>query len=270
MSIDERTDTEPQQRAATGPLQAGATAMFAAAVLAALVVLAVGTEVGQEIDDSAMRTVGAGRDAQLSVLSVLGYVSIGAVALIVVGCLVVAALRGSLRLAVAAVVVIAGANVTTQLLKRVLIDRPDFELGVLNSLPSGHTTLVAASVAALALVTPRALQPVMAAGGAFAVTMVGASTVVAGWHRPSDVVAACAVTLAWTGAATLVLRHRSVPGRGLAVASLAGAAASGLALVAIGVRPLAGWAGFGEAAVVLGVLGLVVAIWMWLTSRLAG
>ena len=112
---------------------------------------------------------------------------------------------------------------TTQILKDTILDRPDLGLGTLNSLPSGHTTVVASAVGAALLVAPGALRPLVALAGGFATTLTGASTIVAGWHRPADVMAALAVSLIWTAVVAAVIhgprhpvaRHRRRRGRGL-------------------------------------------------------
>jgi membrane-associated phospholipid phosphatase len=238
---------------------------LAAAGALALVVLvrvALRTRTGQRWDDSAMNTVVGGRDTRLTVLSLLGYVSIGAIVVVVAGCVVVALARGSARLAVGAVVVIGGANVTTQLLKHVVLERPDLGLGLgtLNSLPSGHTTVVASSVGASLLVAPRVIRPFVVLAGGFATTLTGASTIVAGWHRPADVLAALAVSLVWTGAVAAVIHGSGRPAPGTSVAAVVGCAGALVVLVATGVRPVLGWQGFWEAGVVLGVVTAATAV----------
>ncbi|MCW2831334.1 MAG: hypothetical protein JWP31_2026 [Aeromicrobium sp.] len=245
-----------------------AAATAAAATLAgiALVWGALRTSRGQAWDESAMDTVVAGRDAKLAVLSVLGYVSIGAIVLVVAGCVGVALLRGRARLAVGAVVVIAGANLTTQVLKHVLLDRPDYGLGTLNSLPSGHTTVVASAVGATMLVAPVALRVVVGLVGGFAVTLTGTSTIVAGWHRPSDVVVALAVSLAWTAATAAVLRGPHIPSLPAAVSAVLGSGAALVILVVVGVRPAFGWVGFTQAALVLGAVTAVTAAFVAVTA----
>ena len=82
--------------------------------------------------------------------------------------------------------------------------------------------------------------------------LTGASTVVAGWHRPADIVAALAVCLAWTAVGAMFAGKPHRPASGVGPGSLVGAAAALVVLVAIGVRPAYGWSGFGEATVVLG------------------
>ena len=237
-------------------------------VLWVMVRLVIGTGTGQEYDEAAMNTVYAGRDARLAVLSVLGRVSIGLILVVMVACTLTALLRGRGQWAVGAVVVIAGANITTQLLKRVVLDRPDLGLGVLNSLPSGHTTVVASATAAALLVVSPGFRAPLALAGAAATTLTGASTIVAGWHRPSDIVAALAVSLGWAALVSLVVARRVVPVRGSAVGSLVGAAGGIIGLVALGVRPDMGWAGAVDAAAVLGAIALATAIFTWAATTL--
>jgi membrane-associated phospholipid phosphatase len=180
-----------------------------------------------------------------------------------------AVVRGRVRLAIAALAVIVGANVTTQLLKEVLLERSALDVIAPNSLPSGHTTVVASAVGALLLVAPRALRLPVVVPGALAATFTGASTVVAGWHRPADIVAALAVCLAWTAAGAMFAGGPTRSAAGVGVGALAGAAAGLVLLVGIGVRPAYGWSGFGEATVVLGVMGLATAVTVALMERVS-
>lgn len=242
---------------------AGLVGLGAASACAVLAWFVLATPLGQRLDERAMNTVVAGRDTQLQVLSVLGYVSIGAIVVVALACVALALVRGRVPLAVGALTVIAGANVTTQVLKHVLLTRSDVVDGVVvpvNSFPSGHTTVVAAGVGALCLVSPRWMRPLVVPLGTLAVTLTGASTVVAGWHRPSDVVGAVLVTTAWTALVSFVLgrEHRVVPGTWLL--ALVGAVAGIAVLVAIGVRPSYGWDGFTDAALVLGALGVTIGL----------
>ena len=75
-----------------------ATALVSVATLALLVRFALNSDRGQQWDDSAMRTVVAGRDTELTLLSILGYVSIGAILAVALACAVVALLRGRPRI----------------------------------------------------------------------------------------------------------------------------------------------------------------------------
>ena len=237
-----------------------AAAAGGALTLVALVWVALGSQRGQGWDESAMKTVTGGRDTQLTVLSLLGYVSIGAIVAVVIGCVVVAMLRGRLALAAAAVVVVAGSNITTQVLKHTILQRPDLGLGTLNSLPSGHTTVVASAVGAALLVAPAMSRPVIAVAGGFATALTGASTVVAGWHRPSDVIAALAVSLVWTAGVAVFLRGRASGVGGTVAGAVVGCTAALVFLVAVGVRPVMGWDGFTQSALVLGLLSAATAV----------
>jgi membrane-associated phospholipid phosphatase len=241
----------------------------AVGVLAVVAQVALHTAAGQRLDERARTTVVAGREAKVAVLGVLGHVSIGAVLAVAATCVVLAVARRRWRLAAGALVVIAGANLTTQLLKQVVLDRSVLDVVAPNSLPSGHTTAVASAVGAVLLVAPRAARLTVVLLGSFAVGVTGASTVVAGWHRPADIVAALAVCLAWTAAGAMVTggSHRPVPG--VVTAALGGAAAALVLLVAIGVRPSYGWSGFGEAAVVLGAMAFATALTMVVMDRIS-
>lgn len=246
---------------------------FAVSLIALLATarIAVASSRGQLMDQRAMESIYAGPDAKRTLLGYLGYISIGAAAVALLICLVLALAQGRVRLALAAAVVIAGANITTQVLKHFVLDRPDFGFGTLNSLPSGHTTVVTSVVLATLLVAPAALRPLLAVAGSFAVTLTGASTVAAGWHRPSDVVAALAVSLLWSSAVAVFVGVRTVGAATISttVASLVGAAAAGMFLIVVGVRPTGGWDGLIDAVVVLGIIGALTALVLGSSARLA-
>ena len=187
-------------------------AMISALLVAVVYLVFVRTAEGQRLDDAALG--GRGRrppEVVHGALDLLVTVDAGS---LVVAALAVAAVgyrQGRLDLAAAAGGVILGATATTELLKRVvlgrpaLLDRPD-PFGAQNSLPSGHAAVALAVAAALVLAVPPAARTVVALiGGAYALA-VGAATITAGWHRPSDVVAAVLVVLAWGAVAVLGLR----------------------------------------------------------------
>ena len=113
------------------------------------------------------------------------------------------------------------AVVSTQLLKMILLTRPD--LGVEgydgNSFPSGHTTVAAASALAVFLVASPRTRGLAALGGSGFAILAGVATLANGWHRPSDVIAALLVVALWGCVAGLVLT-RGPWSRG--VASLGG------------------------------------------------
>lgn len=242
-----------------------------AAALLATIRVALGSSRGQAWDARALGSLYAGPQARSHVLSLLGYVSIGTVAAALVVCAALALWQGRVRLAVGAVGIIAGANITTQVLKKNVLTRPDYGLSTLNSLPSGHTTVVASVVLATLLVAPARLRTLFTIAGSCAVTLTGASTVVAGWHRPGDVIAALAVCLVWASVVAMLVGVGAGAGRfrELMSAAVIGAIGAGVFLVVVGVRPTNGWVGFIDAAGVLGVLGAVSAVTVGLFSRYA-
>ncbi len=126
---------------------------------------------------------------------------------------------GRRREVIAAVVAVAGANLTTQLLKVTLehARHKAFEHGVElpwpNSFPSGHTTAAASIAAALLLVVPARHRRAAAAVGAAITATVGFSVVVLSWHYPSDVLGGLLVVGAWSFAALAWLRLRRGPER---------------------------------------------------------
>ncbi|SME91455.1 PAP2 superfamily protein [Cellulosimicrobium cellulans J34] len=151
----------------------------------------------------------------------------------------IALLRRRWGLAVQVAFLVVGANVTTQLVKHSLLGREELIGGWHweNSLPSGHTTVAGSVAAALLLVVPRGARALVAVLGGAYTAATGVSTLVGQWHRPSDVVAAVLVVLAWA-ALVCAFTPRSAldPGAGptpgstvVAVLLLLGAAAAGVA-----------------------------------------
>jgi membrane-associated phospholipid phosphatase len=158
---------------------------------------------GQRVDQLAFRgaTYGQGHLWQLA-KPVLDVVSVSFVALGLVVAALVALLRRRWALAAQVAIMVAGANLTTQVLKQDVFTRvnhTDAWSGA-NTLPSGHTTVAASVSVALLLVVPRAMRSWVAVLGAAYTAATGVSTLVGQWHRPSDVVAALLVVAAWTGA----------------------------------------------------------------------
>lgn len=165
---------------------------------------------GQLLDTVALtgNTIGQARvsDVVDTVLNTMSVVSLAAATAVVA---FIALIRRRVAVAVGAIMLIVGANVTTQLLKAV-INRPELGVDVEraaagNSLPSGHTTIAASVAVALMLVLPSGLRQVGAVVGALFASVAGVATLSAGWHRPSDAVAAVLVVGAWACAAELFI-----------------------------------------------------------------
>lgn len=159
------------------------------------------TRTGQFADESAWREAGvAAPDSQLPFLRFLDTLPVISVVIAAAAILFVAFRRKRYAAVTIAVIVVLASNLTTQLLKNVVFDRPDrgVETLAFNSLPSGHTTLAASAVAAVfIIVAPRWRPFAAAAGGAYSV-LAGAATFINLWHRPADVVAALLVVGTWT------------------------------------------------------------------------
>lgn len=131
-------------------------------------------------------------------------------AMLAVAC-TIGLLRGRPSGALAAVLVVAGANLTTQLLK-ILLAHPRVKVAIggdpfePNTFPSGHTTAAASIAIAYAFVAPVALRDLTLVLGAAFVLAVGCSVVVVGWHYPSDVLGGILVAAGWGFAALAAMR----------------------------------------------------------------
>ena len=230
-----------------------ATWLLVVAAGCALLVLVVhyvfvATTRGQLVDSAALQGAQIGRQHIIgSVQRVLDVVSVGALAAAAILAGAVALLRRRVLLAGVAVVTVVGSNLTTQLLKHLLFQRPDLGLATQgvseNTLPSGHTTVAMSVAAAAVLVAPPRLRAVVALVAAGYGAATGVATLSAGYHRPSDAIAAALVVGAWSaGLAALAIviapqdeaptDHASDEAAGHPyVASLLGGAAAVLLLV---------------------------------------
>ncbi len=147
--------------------------------------------------------------------SVLGTLSRSSLAIGTLLIVVIALLQRRPRLAGAALIVVIGANLTTQLLKQVLLDRTDLLDGLFyplpNSFPSGHATAVASIAVGLMLVVPPLLRVPAILLSAVVVSLVEVSTLVTGWHRMADAVGGTFVATSWAaGLAALLAWRRGV------------------------------------------------------------
>lgn len=134
------------------------------------------------------------------------------------------ALRGGRRkAALAGLILVASANLTTLLLKHALAaPRLDPVLGYAQvgeySFPSGHATAAFAMAAAWAFFVPPRWRQATACIGFFLASLVAISVVVLRYHFPSDVLGGLLVALAWTaiiGLGCLSKGPWATPGRGL-------------------------------------------------------
>lgn len=225
----------------------------------------VATYTGQRVDQVAFEGARFGQGRLWRVAEpVLDVVSVPSIALVLLAAVVIALVRRRWELAVQVAVLVGGANLTTQVLKHLVLDRPRLGLGVFveNTLPSGHTTAAASVSAALVFVAPPRARPWAAVLGAAYTASTGVSTLVGQWHRPSDVVAAVLVVLAWSALACALSvltgpgrsARADAPGRLPATAALARVGAPGPAIttrVTTGMLLLAGLAAGAPAGLAL-------------------
>ncbi|WP_217915682.1 phosphatase PAP2 family protein [Miltoncostaea marina] len=203
------------------PTRRGAAAALAGLAAAAAVGtvgvhrIAVGTAAGQRWDDRAARVGAPVGDAAAAEATqrLLDTISVASLALLGLGIMLIALMRGRPLLAAGAGVAVLGANVTTQLVKA-RVDRPDLVAGTggdPGAFPSGHATVAMSLATALVLVSPPFLRASSAlVGWAYAIA-VGFAVVALGWHRPSEVLGAYGVAVAWAAlvAAALALAGRA-------------------------------------------------------------
>lgn len=190
--------------------------LAAAALVASVVVylVLVCTPVGQQLgDDILADRLRLDRRLRVSTQTALMLLTARSLLVLALAVGLVALVRRRWRLAIGVVVVVLGTAVTVEVLKAIL-PRPDFGIDPpsesANSLPSGHASIAMALAIALVMVVPVAWRPRVAVLGGAGAAFVSVGTIVAGWHRPSDVLSAdliavavgavvCAVLVAWRG-----------------------------------------------------------------------
>ncbi len=150
--------------------------------------------------------------------------------MLVVACLLALSWGGK-REALAAVAVVAGANLTTQVLK-MLLAHPRFQPYAgydqpwSDAFPSGHATAAASIAVALMFAAPPRLRPLAALVGSAFALLVGVSLVVLQWHFASDVVGGFLVAAGWGFAALAALRLSRPPERAPRAGARGGVAVS--------------------------------------------
>lgn len=192
------------------PLRLLLLAALAGACAVALVVtyvVFVRTHAGQRIDEAALSGRLASAHAREAADQLLTTISIGSLALALVLLAGQALLRRRVAQAVVAVAVVLGAVGVTEVLKHLVLPRPELVPTAIdhNSFPSGHTTTAFAVGIAAVLAAPPRWRRVAAAGALLYGTAIGVATIAAGWHRPSDVAGALLVVTGWAAAVVLVV-----------------------------------------------------------------
>lgn len=182
-------------------------ALIAAAGVAGVYLVCVRTPLGQSVDTLMMRGADVHHPRVVQVLDrALNGTTLASLVLVCVAAAAIGFLRRRADLALAAALLVIGANVSAWLFKNRL-PRPDLDgFPAPNSFPSGHTTAAASVAFALILVLPFAIRGTVALIGAAYVTIIAIATVWAEWHRPSDTIAALLVVLAWGAGASALVR----------------------------------------------------------------
>lgn len=192
-------------RATRGAVGLGLTTAIASAVGVWLTWrIFVASPAGQRVDQAAFEGARYGRTHLWQVAQpMLDVISVPYVAVVLMGAVLIAVARRRWGLAIQVAALMGGSNLTSQILKYDAFDRPYFGAASahVNTLPSGHTTAAASVSAALVFVVPPRARPWAAVLGAVYTAATGVSTLIGRWHRPSDVVAAVLVVVAWTGLA---------------------------------------------------------------------
>jgi PAP2 superfamily len=172
----------------------------ALALLALTWGLAVGTELGQRIENGALlgaefRT-SAERERGLERLSVISTTMFG-IAVVVVFIAALARRRAALAGVVAAAMIVS--VVAAEMLK-VFLPRPELVTGPVwllrNSFPSGTAAVAGAVAIGALLVAPDRLRWLALAAGAVYAAVIGEATQATGWHRLSDVAGSLLLSIA--------------------------------------------------------------------------
>ncbi len=192
------TTPPPRPRAVRRLVLVGAGATLVATVL---YVSTITTRTGQLVGELILGGRPATPESVASAEQVLAALSRGSLVIGLVVAVGIALLQERPRLALAAAGAILGANLTTQVLKQVVLDRTDLLGGLFyplpNSFPSGHATAAASIAVGLLLVLPPLLRAPSVILSAVVVAIVGISTLIAGWHRMADAIGGVFVATAW-------------------------------------------------------------------------
>jgi membrane-associated phospholipid phosphatase len=193
------------------PWRLAALAGICAVLAGCLYALTVGTSVGQLLGELIL---GGRPDQGVADSASMLLASVSRTTLIVgsLGLTGWAVLQSRPRLALGVLIVIVGANLTTQLAKTVLLDRMDQLDGLFyplsNSFPSGHATVAASLAVGLLLVVPPVLRVPIAIPSSLLVALVGVGTLALGWHRMADAIGGTLVATSWAAGVGAVLVWR--------------------------------------------------------------
>lgn len=175
------------------------SALISAALAILLTRSALASARGQGVDTLFMEAAAkSARRLHPLVELVTSLVSVPAIVLVGALVFLVALARKRPTLAGRAIIMVIGANATTQIAKA-LLDRPDLGLSTAlpNSLPSGHSTVAMSITLALVMVAPQWLRAPSAWAGWAWSSLMGISVMVSAWHRLADVLVAFFICGVW-------------------------------------------------------------------------
>jgi len=277
---------ETETMVADGPahLARGPWRLFLAAVSLLAVVgllglaltsyVALRTSPGLSLDARLLDAVSSSALARYQLHSDLRSSTHWSILVLAMACALLALRRPRLGLWLGAMTVIGGANVTAQVLQHDVFTRPQFSPGV-NGLPSQHMTVALSVALAAVLAAPSTWRSIVAIGVSAAATLVGVALVLGRWHRPSDVLAAVFLCMAWAAVGLLVagLVRRRPPSPSRSATALAGGLIGAwtvtLSLASWGARPPPGLPDLGLAVISLGSIGLACALSVAAVARVA-
>ena len=179
--------------------------------MAVVYVIAIRTHIGQRIDSVAFQRhsiVTAAMTRRTDRL--LGTVSVATLFGFGSAIVLIALARRRVSLALAAGVAMSGAVLTTEVLKKLILTRPDLGFGGVsfNTYPSGHATIGMTLSLGAVMVAPVSLRRPALLIAALTSTAFGTAVLSSGWHRPSDTIGAYFVSLAWFAAASAAVTDR--------------------------------------------------------------
>jgi hypothetical protein len=214
-------------------------AAISALLAVAVYLLLVHTVLGQRFDNAALR----GSQQQLSTGRIddtffLRRITADSFAIVLVILVAIGVVRRRPRLGLGVALAAAVAVITTDLLRRVLLDRPllvaSDSVNPANTFPSGHTAAAISCALALVVVSAPAWRGAAAvlAGSYGWVTAAAVQT--AGWHRPSDAIGAAFLSFAAVAVAAAVVAAWRPVGSGRRIGHLPAFALLGLVWLVAG------------------------------------
>jgi membrane-associated phospholipid phosphatase len=154
---------------------------------------------GQRVDDEALAGRAIAERGSDAAAQLLNTISVGSLVLAVALLIAQGVLRNRSDLAAVAAAVIGCSVASAELLKHVILTRPDLAAGPLPaaSYPSGHTAVAFSVGVAATLCVPVQWRRRTALLAVAYASAIGIATVAAGWHRPSDAAGALLLVTAF-------------------------------------------------------------------------